>query len=319
MRAAKRVALAVILATFSAWYAVRFRAEWQQVSFPSWGYSLCIIGLAMSLALANYVLRAVRWSGYLERRGHPHGFGFSLVAYIAGFAFAISPAKLGELSRARYYKTRGTPLSELAAVSIVERLIDVAAMLILATLVLAAFPRYALTVTLIASSAVAIGALLVCVPWGALATRAQRPSRLAAFMDSVLRKVALTLHAARSLLRLRYLFKGLAVGLIAWAAEGVGFYLLSTMFGPASISVAAAVGIYALATIIGAATLVPGGLIGTEAAMAGLLVASGFAAPDALLITLFSRFATLWFAVALGWLAVLFLEVRTPRSRVPLP
>ena len=294
MRAAKRVALAVVLASFLAWYAMRFRAEWQQVSFPPLAHSLGILALAMGLSLVNYLLRALRWSFYLGRRGHPHGFGFGLLAYLAGFAFAISPAKLGELSRARYYKSRGTPLSELAAVSIVERLIDVAAMLILATLVLAAFPRYTLTVTLIAAAAFVAGVLLLCLPWRAL-------------------------DAARSLLHPRYVLIGLVIGLIAWSAEGVGFYLLSTMFGPAKISIAAAVGIYALATIVGAATLVPAGLIGTEAAMAALLVASGYSAPDALLVTLASRFTTLWFAVALGWLTVLLLELRTVRRPVSIP
>jgi uncharacterized protein (TIRG00374 family) len=318
MRASKRIALGLALALFSAWCAMRFRAEWKQVSFPPLAHSILIVVLALALSLVNYLLRAVRWSIYLKRRGHSPGFGFGLVAYVAGFAFAISPAKLGELARARYYKARGTPLGELAAVSIVERLIDVAAMLVLATLVLAAFPSYSLTVVLIAVAAFMGGALVLWLPWSALATPTHPRSKVA-FLNTLVRNVALTLHAARSLLRPQYVFVGLVMGLIAWSAEGVGFYLFSTMFGPASIPIAAAVGIYALATLVGAATFVPGGLIGTEATMAGLLVASGYPAPDALLITLASRFSTLWFAVALGWLAVFSLEARTPRRSASMP
>jgi uncharacterized membrane protein YbhN (UPF0104 family) len=299
MRIAKRIAVALVLASFCAWYAMRFRAEWQQVSFPPLAHSLRIIALVMALSLANYLLRALRWSFYLQQRGHPQRFGFDLLAYIAGFAFTISPGKLGELARARYYTPRGTPLSELAAVSIVERLLDVAAMLILATLAFAAFPAYRLTVVIVASLALIAGILLLRMP------------RIAA--------VAQMLDAARSLLRPKHLFLGLLIGLIAWSAEGVGLYLLSAMFGHANLGLAAALGIYALATVSGAATLMPGGLIGTEAVMAALLIASGLSAPDALLVTLASRFATLWFAVGLGWLTVLLLELRTARRPVSIP
>ena len=48
--------------------------------------------------------------------------------------------------------------------------------------------------------------------------------------------------------------------------------------------------------------------------MTALLAATGIPAPDALAITLISRLTTLWLAVAIGWLAVLFLELRLRRA-----
>jgi uncharacterized membrane protein YbhN (UPF0104 family) len=57
----------------------------------------------MRFSLLNYVLRVVRWRWYLGRLGHPLTVGFSALSYVAGFAFTLSPGKVGEVGRARYY------------------------------------------------------------------------------------------------------------------------------------------------------------------------------------------------------------------------
>lgn len=74
------------------------------------------------------------------------------------------------------------------------------------------------------------------------------------------------------------------------------------------------VGIYAIAVLAGALSFLPGGLGGTEAVMGVLLVAFGADGATAVAITLLCRLATLWFAVALGGLAVAVLGMREPLS-----
>ena len=67
---------------------------------------------------------------------------------------------------------------------------------------------------------------------------------------------------------------------------------------------ATATGIYSVAIIVGALSFLPGGLGSTEAVMVALLAAHGYTMPDAMLLTLVYRFLTLWFAIAIGWSAV---------------
>ena len=60
-------------------------------------------------------------------------FGFTALTYIAGFAFTVSPGKVGEMARARYYSRLGISLPDVAGAFFVERLMDVMAMLVLAS------------------------------------------------------------------------------------------------------------------------------------------------------------------------------------------
>ncbi len=92
---------------------------------------------------------------------------------------------------------------------------------------------------------------------------------------------------------------GLSLGVVAWLAEGVGFWwLLSALGYPLDLQTA--VFIYAFAMLIGGLSFLPGGLGSSEAVMIGLLVMNGLPEASAVTATLICRLATLWFAVALG-------------------
>ena len=67
-----------------------------------------------------------------------------------------------------------------------------------------------------------------------------------------------------------------------------------------------ATGFYALAMVGGALSLLPAGLGGMEAILAAVLVAHGASAGLALGITVQVRLVTLWLAVAIGALALVY-------------
>jgi hypothetical protein len=53
--------------------------------------------------------------------------------------------------------------------------------------------------------------------------------------------------------------------------------------------------------------------------MSGLLVAQGYAWPEAALVTIVCRVLTLWLAVGLGWMAVLLLGRRPAIGALSCP
>jgi len=116
------------------------------------------------------------------------------------------------------------------------------------------------------------------------------------------------LDLATVLLRPRLFLFGLAMGMLAWRLDGVSLYLITREVG-VPITFAAGIGVYAIAVLARALSFLPGGLGSTEAVMGVLLVAFGANGAVAVAITLLCRIATLWFAVALGGLAVAALSL----------
>jgi uncharacterized membrane protein YbhN (UPF0104 family) len=296
-----------LIIAFAAWCAVSLHADIGQLSFaPVWQARTAVLCTAL-LSLLNYLLRGVRWLLYLRALGARVGSGYGLLTYWAGFAFTLSPAKLGELVRARYYMTAGVPLSATAAAYFVERLLDLVVVLLLALVTYSAASGYAL---LLWATVLAAGGGLVAVaylPWPAIAAWGERHTVLPGVAGRLLGPILNTLLAARVLLRPGLLLPSFVLGLLAWAAEGAGLGLLGALAPEVELDWVSATGIYSVAIIVGALSFLPGGLGSTEAVMVVLLSAHGHSTSDALLITLVCRLLTLWLAVAIGWLAVLAL------------
>ena len=124
----------------------------------------------------------------------------------------------------------------------------------------------------------------------------------------------------RELAAPRVVAVGVAVGTLAWFAEGLALWVILKGIG-SEIDLFQALSIYAAATLVGAVTALPGGLVGTEGSMLALLQQSGVTRVGASAGTVLVRLVTLWFAVAVGLAALLALrrvpKVKTGLSPVP--
>ncbi len=295
--------LAVAFATWCAW---SFHHDIAQIDLrPLVSGWPAVLGAA-TLSLLNYLLRVVRWRIYLSRLGHVLPWRFVALTFMSGFAFTLSPGKLGEMVRTRYYQPRGIPVSAVTGAFFVERLLDLAVMILLAAAVLTELQAYRAFFWV--AVALVFGLLLVVavLPWGDLARR--QGVLPVGRWDGALAGLARTLASARQFLSPGVLLMGVSLGAVAWAAEAVGLKLVADVVSPVHLSVPAAMGIYAIAIIVGALSFLPGGLGSTEAVMAALLVAHGFQMPQAILLTLICRLLTLWLAVLIGWVCVWLLR-----------
>lgn len=288
----------LLFAAFAVWCGLAFKRDIAQIDLGTLRQSGGTIVLVGFLSLANYGLRVVRWQIYMNQLGHQLSWRFTAFSFMSGFAFTLSPGKLGEMVRARYYLPKGFSMSSLTGAFFVERLLDLLVMILLASAVLAELQAYRYFFWVAVSLVVGLLGGLAIIPWQQI--------RLP-FGQSVVHM----LGQARQFLSPGVLMTGLLLGLLAWFLEAVGLKLLADIQVASPIPLSSAVGIYALAIIVGALSFLPGGLGSTEAVMTALLYAHGLSMPQALLTTLICRLLTLWLAVAIGWLCVWRLRYTT--------
>jgi uncharacterized protein (TIRG00374 family) len=174
-----------------------------------------------------------------------------------------------------------------------------------------------LTLVLFGSLAVLCGMTLIVWPRPGLA--------LAAYLETGpmrLRRLAPKLREAFVSLRIvaspSALLWPTFLSVIAWSSEGLALYVILRGF-QASVSPAVAVFFYATATLAGALVPLPGGLGIVEGMIKGQLTqVGGVAAGPATAAMMLIRFATLWWAVIVGFLALFVLRLRFPeRLREP--
>jgi len=274
----------------------------------------------LALSLANYGLRFLRWHLYLRAAGIRVPTGYSAGVFASGLAMSITPGKLGEiLKSALLHDGAGVPAARSFPVVVTERLADLVAVLALACVGLAA--------GLGSTGVLVAGATLTVAMFAVLATGPGTRLTFKAFSLLARRKLpesafAEAREAQRRLWAPAPLIAGIALGTMAWFAEAAGLYVVVGAFPEGTLGLAPAVFIYAVGTLAGALSFLPGGLVATEWTLAVLLAAQGFqgadpAAADALAVasTLLIRLATLWFAVAVGGVGLIWLAARRRASR----
>lgn len=273
--------------------------------------------LVLGASLLNYGLRFQRWSLYVATLGHAVPRGLHFLYYLCGFAFTVSPGKAGEAVRSLYLREHGVPYADSIAALFVERVLDLMAIALLASLLVLQDHAYW---PVLAGALGVTGGLVAFIGRPAVSSLLDRlASTRSGRVAGALGGVANLLRSSRALLSPRLLSTGLALGLVAWGVEGIGLYWICKGLG-ISTTLETATGIYGVAVLAGgAAFFMPGGIGGMEVAMPALLVAQGVPLTTAVIAMLLCRLATLWFAVVLGLIAATVLETRKSSPRLITP
>ncbi len=267
---------------------------------------------ALTLASVNYLVRFLKWQYYLKRLGVTKVATLdSLLVFLSGFVLTVTPGKVGEVFKSAVLeKTHGVPVSRTAPIVVAERLTDAIGVIVLIVLGSSAFAG-GLGWAIAGVSAVSVGVIAIVweAPVNALLARLDARGGAAARIVPKFREAYASLRVVAgpaALLIPTFL------SVVAWSAEGVALYMILEGFH-ANIALGRSLFFYSTATLAGALVPLPGGLGIVEGMIREQLVhlshvGEGTATAAMLLI----RFATLWWAVAVGFMALFALRLRYP-------
>ena len=269
--------------------------------------------IACVLAFGNYVLRYFKWEVYLARleiRGVKKMDSF--LTFLSGFVLTVTPGKVGEVFKSLIlFETHGVPMTKTAPIVVAERATDVVGIVVL----------------IIASASLGfsggllwagIGAGLVLVLLLVVGHRGLSlwliglVGRLPGRLGQIAPKLEAAYESLATMLKPSNLFFPSVLSAAAWMLECLSLWVILAGFGE-STSVALSTFFYATSTLVGAIVPVPGGLGVTESALMGQMTTMGnVEGSTATAAMILVRFATLWFAVLVGFIALTLMKRRYP-------
>lgn len=269
--------------------------------------------LVLALTLWNYAWRFVKWRRYLRALDVPSsGLKLDLLIYISGYSMSVTPGKVGELIRSVFIRRlTGTPVNRVAAALVAERITDAVAMLILAVIGLLEF-NYGRPFVGLAVVGFGIGVYVLRHP-ALLHRLLDRATRFPRFDRPIMHARAF-LDASGALFEPKLFSKAVGIGVISWAGECLAFFFVLYGLGMSATWTLflSATFILAVSSLAGGVSLLPGGLGVTDATVAGMLVLlvddPSMNRAVAAAATLIIRFATLWFAVLIGAIALAIVQ-----------
>jgi uncharacterized protein (TIRG00374 family) len=268
---------------------------------------------ACGLAFGNYLLRYLKWEFYLSRLGIRNvGKVDSFLTFLSGFVLTVTPGKVGEVFKSLIlFETHAVPMTKTAPIIVAERATDVIGIVVL--IVFGASFGFGGGLMWAGIGAGLVLALLVVVAnrklsLGMIALSARLPGRLG--------KMAPKLEAAYDSLQMMLKPQNLVLPSVlssgAWMLECLALWVILGGFGE-STSIPLSTFFYATSTLVGAIVPVPGGLGVTESALMGQMTTmGGVEKSTATAAMILVRFATLWFAVVVGFVALSLMKRRHP-------
>ena len=275
------------------------------------GYRWLTFVAALGLASVNYLFRFAKWEYYLALLGI-RGVGKldSLLVFLSGFVLTVTPGKVGEVFKSFVLsKTHGISAERTAPIIVAERLTDVVGIVILVVVGSLGFAG-GLVWAIAGAVVVAIAMVLIVSdrPWEALLTYMERSPSL----ERLAPRARTAIASLQIVASPKALLWPTFLSVLGWGCEGVGLYVILIGFD-VEVAFPLAMFFYASATLAGALVPVPGGLGVAEAMLQQQMVQLGDV-PTTIgtAAMLLIRFATLWYAVVVGFVALGWLRLRFP-------
>jgi uncharacterized membrane protein YbhN (UPF0104 family) len=273
----KKILLSVVIGGI-LYLAFTIYADFNQVVNTFTRFNWLLLPALLVLSFLNYLFRFFKWDYYLNVIKVKMKRIDSLSVFMSGLVMSVTPGKLGELLKSLLVKEiTNTPISKTAPIVLAERITDFLSLLILAM----------------------IGAFIY--DFGSGIT-------LVVTLFFILLIVS-AYESAYLLLKPLPLTSMTFLSLLAWGFECLGYYLVllnfDVNFGLLWTSFS-----YSFSTIVGAISMLPGGLGFTEGSLTFLLIQKNISIDIAVTTTFIIRVVTLWFAVLVGIISVIFYQKR---------
>lgn len=268
---------------------------------------------ACALAFGNYMLRFLKWEFYLARL-EIRGIAKleSLLVFLSGFVLTVTPGKVGEVFKSALLSERhAIPIARTAPIVVADRVTDVIGIAVLIAVGSAGFAGgmvWALAgMGLVTTLLIVVGSRTLSLGIVRVVERGPGPCK------RIAPKLAEAYESLAILVSPKNLVLPTLISIVAWLCECLALWVILQGFGQGT-AIPLCLFFYATSTLAGAIVPTPGGLGVTETLLQqGLTqlgkVADTFATASMILV----RFATLWFAVLVGFIALSLLRAR------PLP
>jgi len=272
-----------------------------QNNLNTMNYFYLLISIALMLSVA--VVGIIRWHFFLKEIENKVSFRSNIKYYLAGFAFTLSPGRIGEMIRSPYLKRDyGIPISKTASIVFVERFYDLLGITVLLSIGLV-FIEFEKSILLIPFTIIAL-AILIFKNKRFLTYFVRKTSRIK-FLSTLNTKFEESYESAEKLLTIKFLVTGTALSTIMFFLQTLAVFYLVVGFSEVITLEQIAV-IFPASQFAASISMVPGGIGIFDGGMVGLFVLNGLDYDIAITVTILIRLLSTGLFSVIG---IIFLQL----------
>ena len=253
--------------------------------------------LGIVVVFIGLFLRAIRWFLMLKSLDVEINLKSCILIYFSGTAFGLTPGRLGEVIKSHYLKRLvNTPLTTSAPTIIVERILDVFAILFIAISIFFLIG--------IQNNIVFIGIGILALSFFLIYQRKLflkllNRTESTPIIGKLSKNLITAIDIIFTLTKPKSISLTLPLSILSWLLESFVVYFVLKSFD-IQISVVSSIFIFVVSSLLGAISFLPGGVGATEGGLFGLLYLENISYNDAVGPVLVIRIIVLWMTIIFG-------------------
>ena len=298
-----RKTILVVLGIVVLYAILLFFSDIKLLSEQFQNFQLEYIFIIIPIVIFSFFIRGFRWMLFLKYLKINIGIKNSFGIYLAGMAFGVTPAKVGELIKSQILKNKySIAISKTAPIIFVERYYDLFGIAIISFVILL-FLNFETWVMLILL-AISISFLGIA-QQKSISLKILNSFSKIPFFNKYVNNLITGYETIHVLLSPKIFIKSILLSKSAWIVESIGVFFVFQAFN-SSLDFSNILFIFTSSTLLGGISLLPAGIGVTEGGMITQLLLHDIDYSFALSMVLTIRLFTLWMSVIIGFISLKF-------------
>ena len=305
--------LILILIAVVAIYAIfLFISDYNIISEKISNFKINYLPLILLLVSASWVPLIIKWHFLLKNCEIDIPLTKSILVFLSGTAFEITPGQIGALMKSQILKTiYNIPRTKTAPIVLVEKVYDlIGAILasIIGIIILGVYP-YLIVIAILVLAVIFF--FMYYRPASELFFK--RITKLK-FFSKYIENISESYKTVQKSTNVKVATVCILLAVTYWFIISAAAYYILIGFDINILDYLKVLAIYVTSILLGAISFIPAGIGITEGTLAGLLTLEGIGVSAALILSVMIRILTLWYSVGVGFIALKFTGVLSPKN-----
>jgi len=297
-----KIFLIIILGSIGFYSIFLFLSDISSLKSYSISFKYEYIFIILIFVVSSWIPLFLRWRLLCKNLGLKISLRVDFLVYVAGFALSITPAKVGELLRTQILRDKcGIQRTQTTPLIFIEKFYDLIGAVIVSSIGILYFPEIAIIV---------LGGLVllifIFILFSSKLTFDKSITLLSKFKftKNFIEPLSKSHEILKNSTKPRIFISSIILSTLYWLTVSFAVLFVLKSLSVDSLGFAEIASTYASSLFLGALSFLPGGLGITEASFTGLLNIQGISLSVAIVIVIVVRLFTLWFGVAIGFIAL---------------
>ena len=295
----------ILIAVVGIYAIFLFVSDYNIISEKISNFKINYLPLILLLVSASWIPLIIKWHFLLKNCEIDIPLKKSILVFLSGSAFEITPGQIGVLMKSQILKTSSNiPRTKTAPIIVVEKVYDLIGAILAAIIgiIILGMESYLIFIAILV-----LAIIFFFVYYRPASELFFKQITKTKFFSKYIENISESYEIVQKSTNVKVAIICILLAVTYWFIISAAAYYFLIAFDINVLDYLKVLAIYTTSILLGAVSFIPAGIGITEGSIAGLFTLNGIDVSTALILSIMIRVLTLWYTVGVGFIALKFI------------